>query len=87
MQQKQLWKTRKCRWLSGGSCERSWEGPSGKGREEVNLSPGLLGIGVYRTARVYTLEGLKASADFRIIQYWEHGDIQYLEYRQSMYGI
>ena len=37
------------------------DNPVGKGREEVNLSPGLLGLGVL--FRLYTLGGLKASAD------------------------
>ena len=35
---------------------------AGKGREEVNLCPGLLAIGV--VFGLYTLGGLKASADY-----------------------
>ena len=46
-----------------GLRKTSRDRPVGKGRVMVNPSPGLLGIGVYRTAGIYTLEGLKALAD------------------------
>ena len=44
-----------------GSRRNRRDRPVGKGREGVNLSPGLLGIGVL--FGLYTLGGLKASAD------------------------